>query len=84
MRKSCILLPEGGYCYGVEAHSRNPFVELHGGFASYDAAYKHACELRAEFGDYGQSYERKYAHARAMAAVLREAGVNAYGEGRLD
>ena len=35
-------------------------------------------------GDYGQSYERKYAHARAMAAVLREAGVNAYGEGRLD
>jgi len=52
MRKSYILLPEGGYCYGVEAHSRNPFVELHGGFASYDAAYEHACELRAEFDDY--------------------------------
>ena len=52
MRKSYILLPEGGYCYGVEAHSRNPFVELHGGFASYEAAYEHACKLRADFSDY--------------------------------
>lgn len=33
---------------------------------------------------YEQSYERKTAHAQAMAGVLREAGVNAYTESRLD
>lgn len=33
---------------------------------------------------YGQSYERKLAFARAFAGVLTEAGINAYGTGRLD
>lgn len=33
---------------------------------------------------YNQSYERKSAHADAMAKVLRDAGVQAYGQGRLD
>jgi hypothetical protein len=34
--------------------------------------------------DYNQSYERKSEHARAMAAALREEGVQAYSGGRLD
>ncbi len=33
---------------------------------------------------FGQSYERKVAFARAFAAVLKEAGIKAYGTGRLD
>jgi hypothetical protein len=33
---------------------------------------------------YGQSYERKLAYARAYAEVLTEAGIKAYGTGRLD
>ena len=32
----------------------------------------------------GQSYERKIAYAHAYAAVLREAGIEAYAGGRLD
>lgn len=35
-------------------------------------------------GEYNQSYERKVAHASAMAKVFTEAGWNAYGTGRLD
>jgi DNA-directed RNA polymerase subunit N (RpoN/RPB10) len=34
--------------------------------------------------DYGQSYERKVAHARAMAQVFTDAGITAYGTGRVD
>lgn len=33
---------------------------------------------------YRQSYERKSAHAQAMAEALREAGIKAYSGGRLD
>lgn len=33
---------------------------------------------------FGQSYERKMAYARAFAAVLSEAGIQAYASGRLD
>lgn len=33
---------------------------------------------------FGQSYDLKLAYARAYAAVLREAGIEAYGDGRLD
>jgi hypothetical protein len=32
----------------------------------------------------GQSYELKMAYAQAYAAVLQEAGITAYAEGRLD
>lgn len=35
-------------------------------------------------GGFGQSYERKMAFAYAFAAVLDEAGIKAYAEGRLD
>jgi len=34
--------------------------------------------------DYGQSYEKKSAHASAFAAVLKEAGIRAYAMSRLD
>lgn len=34
--------------------------------------------------NFGQSYERKLAYARAFADVLNEAGVKAYASGRLD
>lgn len=34
--------------------------------------------------NYNQSYERKSAHAYAMAESLRANGVNAYSDGRLD
>jgi hypothetical protein len=33
---------------------------------------------------HNQSYERKYAHARAMAHIFKEAGVDCYASGRLD
>lgn len=33
---------------------------------------------------FGQSYERKMAYAHAFAEILREAGVQAFAEGRLD
>ncbi len=33
---------------------------------------------------HGQSYEKKIAHARALAEVLSEAGIKAYASGRLD
>ena len=33
---------------------------------------------------FGQSYEKKMAYAQAFAAVLEEAGVDAYASGRLD
>ena len=35
-------------------------------------------------GSFGQSYERKYAYARAFAGVLEEAGIEAYAQSRLD
>lgn len=35
-------------------------------------------------GGYGQSYTRKSAFADSFAAVLTEAGITAYSEGRLD
>jgi hypothetical protein len=34
--------------------------------------------------EYGQSYERKLAHAQAAADVLKAAGINAYAYGRID
>ena len=34
--------------------------------------------------EYGQSYEKKSAHAAAFAAVLKEAGIRAYAMSRLD
>lgn len=34
--------------------------------------------------EYGQSWERKRAHARAMASVLRDHGINATAYDRLD
>ena len=34
--------------------------------------------------EFGQSYERKLAYARAFAQVLSDAGTEAYGTGRLD
>jgi hypothetical protein len=34
--------------------------------------------------DYNQSYERKVAHAYAMARVLEANGIKAYSDGRLD
>ena len=34
--------------------------------------------------EFGQSYDRKLAYADAYAGVLKEAGFNAYGAGRLD
>jgi hypothetical protein len=35
-------------------------------------------------GGYGQCYEKKVAHATAMAAYLRQVGINAHAGDRLD
>jgi hypothetical protein len=35
-------------------------------------------------GDYSQSMEKKEAYVNTVAKVLREAGINAYGESRMD
>ena len=40
--------------------------------------------LQIRVADYGQSVMRKEAYAQAFADVLREAGVTAYAESRLD
>lgn len=40
--------------------------------------------LQIWVSDYGQSYEKKMAYAKAFARVLQEAGVNARAQGRLD
>jgi hypothetical protein len=34
--------------------------------------------------DYNQSMDRKEAHARAMSKVLKEAGINAFADSRMD
>ena len=60
-----------------------------GAFANYLKAH---AGFRPHYGggisnwvsDYNQSHDKKAAHARAYAEVLREAGYNAYGESRLD
>lgn len=44
--------------------------------------YPTGLNIRATVG--GQSYEIKMAYAQAYAAVLQEAGITAYAEGRLD
>lgn len=46
------------------------------------AAYGGGLQLRVS--GYGQSVTRKEAYAQAFATVLREAGVSAYAESRLD
>ena len=40
--------------------------------------------LRFWIGGYGQSLERKLAHADAMALLLNEAGIEAYADSRMD
>lgn len=40
--------------------------------------------LQVWIGNYNQSMQKKEAHAEAMAAVLREAGITAYANSRLD
>lgn len=45
-------------------------------------AYKGGMEIW--ISDYDQSYERKTAHAAAMAQAFRDAGIKAYSGGRLD
>ena len=51
-RSNWILVPKGGYCYGVECHSANPYVEIHGGFRSQGDALEHAAKLARDFADY--------------------------------
>lgn len=46
------------------------------------SGYPTGLNIRATVG--GQSYEVKMAYAQAYAAVLQEAGITAYAEGRLD
>jgi hypothetical protein len=48
----------------------------------YTPAYGGGYNIRCR--EFGQSYERKYAYAAAYAGVLKEAGIAAYPEGRLD
>lgn len=40
--------------------------------------------VMVSISDYGQSYEKKMAHANAFAGALQEAGIRAYAMGRLD
>lgn len=54
------------------------------GIGSPDS-YRGGVSVREYGGDrYSQSYTRKMAAAEAYAAVLREAGIKAYADGRLD
>jgi len=48
-----ILLPPGGYCYGVEAgHKSGDIVELHGGFRTITDAAVCRDRLITEYSDY--------------------------------
>lgn len=53
MTESYILLPKGGYCYGVEAgHASGEITELHGGFKTRDQALSAAKQLLLKYSDY--------------------------------
>lgn len=53
LREGWIILPTGGYCYGVEAIPKDHrHVELHGGFATREQAVRLTQTLREEFTDY--------------------------------
>lgn len=54
--------------------------KLIGGHKGYYGGW----EIRPEVGRGDQSYERKLAACTAYADVLREAGITAYADGRLD
>ena len=48
-----ILLPPGGYSYGVEARGKGwRNVELHGGFKTYEEADARRARLLREYSDY--------------------------------
>lgn len=48
-----IMLPSGGYPYGVEAGpSVGDQIELHGGFTTFQEAEAHRDFLLHEYGDY--------------------------------
>lgn len=48
-----IMLPSGGYCYGVEARGKGwKEAELHGGFKTYARAAQERDRLLREYEDY--------------------------------
>jgi hypothetical protein len=52
--------------------------------ARYGASKRYHGGVGIWVSSYGQSYERKMAYAVAFAGILRDAGINAYADGRLD
>lgn len=71
-----------GFAYVKIRPANGPFVKWlktrNVGYKAYGGGWE------VSIHDYGQSWERKRAHARAMATVLRDAGINATSYDRLD
>ena len=52
-----IMLPPGGYCYGVEARGKGwDKVELHGGFNTFEEAFDYSRVLLRKYSDYEYAY----------------------------
>lgn len=77
-------VPEGlcGFAWVVIRPATTPFGRWLKATGRASKAYGGG--LQVWISDHEQSYERKQAHASAMAEVFRAAGINAYAGGRLD
>lgn len=83
IEKSWIV--EGGVCGfawivirpATSAFARWLKKQRHGGVGYYGG-------LEVAISDYGQSMEKKEAHARAMSKYLQSVGIKAYAQSRMD
>lgn len=85
--------PGGQRWYVSEGACGFGWVVVHPGNSSFARRMKQLGHGAPEYGggwtvkwvrEGGQSVDRKHAYAQAFAAVLREAGVQAFGQSRMD
>lgn len=77
-------VPEGpcGFAWINVSPGNSPFANYLKKNGIAHKAYRGGVDIWV--GDYGQSLDRKEAHANAYAEVLREAGIRAYADSRMD
>jgi hypothetical protein len=76
--------PEGvcGFAWVKIRPATTPFARFLKKMGYASPAYNGGLEVW--ISDYNQSMQRKEAHARAMAKVFSDAGINAYADSRMD
>lgn len=74
--------PVCGFAWVVVKPNRGKFAKYLKDFAGFRSHY--AGGISNWIRDYEQSLDMKYAHARAYAGVLSEAGYDAYADSRMD